>query len=99
VSTCLTITVTAEDVRQGLREDSRHCPIALAVRKQLCSSVPAAVDVDDILTVRHSADHGGTYYLPPEAQDFIHRYDRELELPPMPFTFVATSRWPLKEEG
>lgn len=73
-----TITVTAEDIAQGLRLSPSACPIAKAVYRATDWAV--LVDGTNLLT-----GGDGTVKLPTEAQTFINRFDNGMLV--VPFSF------------
>ena len=75
----VTITVTQEDIDQGIRESYYSCPIARAAERALKWRV--MVYTDTILV----GDSGCDYKLPESAQEFISRFDTGK--PVKPFSF------------
>lgn len=75
----LKVQVTADDIREGKREDSLHCPIALALQRLLGQPWRVGTNVAQGPNWGESAD------LPPAAREFVLRFD--LGLPVEPFEF------------
>ena len=83
-----TITVTAEHIANGIRENCEHCPIALA----LAEAFPGAgvhVDGDYNTGIAPNGGLGGWYeiQLPHEALEFIWDFDDGGAEKVVPFSF------------
>jgi hypothetical protein len=79
------IRVTRRDIEEGVQGNSFHCPVARAVSRALRAS---EVWVREIIIVT-KAGARETYVTPPDALDFMERYDSavlEFESP-KPFSF------------
>lgn len=79
----LKIEVTAEDIRQGVRNNAFNCPIAHALRRASGHNA-VRVDVCD-LTVNSAGEGLRSAPLPPEAESFLVLFDSSLDV--APFTF------------
>ena len=80
------VTVTAEHIAAGKREDCERCPIALA----FAEIFPGSPYVDELAVIVTDEDGGETeFYLPAEAQEFIESFDNGLTV--APFTFSVRS--------
>jgi hypothetical protein len=80
------IRVTQRDIDEGVQDNSFHCPVARAVRRALGAG---EVWVREIIIVT-KAGAKETYVTPPDALDFMERYDSavlEFESP-KPFSFT-----------
>jgi hypothetical protein len=91
----LTVTVTPEDIANGVREDCFRCPVALAVARTLGAAavVVSAATIRVQMTQDGIRDH---YYCPMSVDAFVGDYDDpDNWLPPKPFTFET---WNLEEE-
>jgi len=78
------ITVTAEHIAAGKREDCEHCPIALAVAEVF----PGSPYVDEFACIITAGDGSETEFdLPDEARAFVEAFDNGQ--PAAPFTFTA----------
>ena len=77
------VSVTAEHITAGKREDCERCPIALA----FAEIFPGAVYVDDFACMI-TADDGTEveFDLPDEALEFIGAFDDGLPVAPFSFT-------------
>ena len=65
----LVLTITAEDIAQGKRQDNQSCPIALSIKRRFPGSI-----------VRHGAryghiDHQFNYDGGKKARDFVVAFD------------------------
>lgn len=73
-----TITVTAEDIRDGIVGDGDDCPIAHAAKRAF--RIECATCGDDVLEVGYDS-----FPLPKRACEFIERFDARK--PVKPFSF------------
>jgi hypothetical protein len=84
------IRVTQQDIDRGVQGNSFHCPVARAVKRAFKA---AEVWVREIIIVTKPRSQR-TYVTPPQAEDFIERYDSamlEFESPrPFSFSLDAT---------
>lgn len=76
----LRISVTADDIKRGKRENTKWCPIACAVRK-LGKKKRIYVD-QDVITLGSV-----TYKMPQRAGNFVDLFDSGEKV--RPFSFVA----------
>jgi len=80
----VTVTVTAEHIAAGRREDCERCPIALAVAEVF----PGGPYVDEFACIITAGDGSETEFdLPDEAREFVEAFDNGQ--PTAPFTFTA----------
>lgn len=77
------ISVTAEDIANGIPGDCRFCPVAQAIRRQVPGGFVHAF-TDTLWTSDVTAT------TPQEVADFIRAFDRDE--PVAPFTFTADFR-------
>jgi hypothetical protein len=80
------IRVTQRDIDDGVQSNSFHCPVARAVKRAFKAT---EVWVREMIIVT-TAGKRETYVTPPEAEDFIEKYDSallEFESP-KPFSFT-----------
>ena len=80
------ISVTQEDIRNGVPQDAASCPIALA-----CKRAKVCGDAEVFVRNTHiDCTDGRTFSLPYEARRFINRFDSDPEFSDMtvqPFEF------------
>lgn len=77
----MTIQVTAEDISLGIRGRTSRCPVALAFNRTGCST--SFVIVTPKLAREYQSHR--CWELPPEATDFIKRFDAGLPVEPFEF--------------
>jgi hypothetical protein len=78
----VTITVTAEDIKQASRNDPTACPIARAMQR-LFGGRPVSVGTT-VASVIYP-DREDIYRLPPEARRFVTRFDAKRRVKPITF--------------
>lgn len=77
----ITVNVTQEDIETGIANDCLHCPIALAISRELPSSFPKVRNSNAGLLGRFS----GWADLPVQAQTFIELFDAGQSVAPITF--------------
>jgi hypothetical protein len=77
----LTVNVTAEDIRNGVREASRRCPIARAINRTL--NVEDGVEVCEF---HIQTDDDTMFSMPAEATRFVEDFDHGKPVEPFEFT-------------
>lgn len=84
-----TIEVTQDDIDGGMAYDAAHCPVAIALRRQLdCRNAHAAADFCNVFYLKDPNSRELYSYqcdLPEEAKRFIEDYDKNR--PVQPFVF------------
>jgi hypothetical protein len=84
------INVTQADIDGGIRQASHFCPVALAVKRELKLAAVGVSSVGPVTFYRQRskgfAIRSGTAFLPPEAIQWVARYDGYQ--PVEPFSFV-----------
>lgn len=80
----LSITVTADDIKKGIKDDAEWCPLARAIRRDLKAT---SVAVAEFSEGGINVDNIGTSRVP-GADAFISRFDAGK--PVAPRTFVLT---------
>ncbi len=83
------ISVTAEDIARGLRNDCRNCPIAHALKRALPEWDEAIANLEELKLLRRD---GGLLkaWTPRQAFFFMNRFDYYRTV--TPFTFTAYFR-------
>lgn len=83
------IQVTEEDIAKGERCSSAFCPIARAVKRVLGKDCAVGSATMTVFTpVKHEDFSAADFYeLPPEARDFIRRFDSFDDEAVTPFEF------------
>jgi hypothetical protein len=87
------ITVTAEDVARGQRNQCTRCPIARAIVRCVPGAHLAIVNMNEVLVYRHDEEVPDVCLTPDAAGTFVHLFD--LGLPVRPFAFDL----PLREDA
>lgn len=89
--TYLTVNVTSDDIKNGVRKDPRCCPIARAVNRTL--DIEDGVEVyefyiqtDDYTITGYGDIHREIYALPKNAVEFICDFDSSKPVEPFEFT-------------
>jgi hypothetical protein len=80
-----TISVNADHIARGIRQDSEHCPVALAVRGLFSNFAYVSVDADLIVVQRGDGSPEIIFDSPREVQEFTYAYDGGVDVEP--FTF------------
>ena len=75
------ISVTAEDIKNGLKANGDGCAVALAVKRAFCGMVPEAY-----VASRYLAMPTEIVRLPQKVQDFISHFDNGQKVRPFNFT-------------
>lgn len=78
------IIITAKDIRNGVAESEKYCPIARAVTRRGFTDV----HVNVATVIGEYKRKPFTFILPRKAQDFVERYDSEMYV--KPFSFVLS---------
>lgn len=85
----ITVTVTQDDIDEGMVGKCGYCPIALALRRLGCVYVSVGV------TTAAVTDSWGTpiqyYHLPDEASVFVYDFDHFKSV--KPFSFILNERF------
>jgi hypothetical protein len=79
------ISVTAEHIAEGIREDCERCPVALAIADAFPDLTYVRVGPDNIGVQRGVGEFQTLLAVPPDAQNFIWDFDDGAT--PDPFTF------------
>lgn len=80
------INVTQKHINKGVPEHCTACPIALATLDAISAGPDTTVTVDqDHITILRGG-YRTRYDLPPQAQDFIARFDGEMDVEALTFT-------------
>lgn len=77
------ITVTKENIEQGVAKNCRKCPIALAVAALIRPDV--TLQIDEICCILNMGAHHDTFSLPCSARKFINHFDKQQEVAPFKF--------------
>lgn len=90
----ITVEVTKQDIRNGLRRKSTHCPLARALSR-VFPNVPNIVTGSGLGRVSVSPttayiDYSRAYDLPVEASVFVEAFDSGVDV--LPQTFLLTRR-------
>lgn len=78
----MTIQVTAEDISNGKPHRTSWCPVALAFRRATGGISSVSVNLK---SARQFDSHHKGWDLPPEATNFIKRFDAGLPVEPFEF--------------
>lgn len=78
-----TLKVGAKDIENGIREDPRNCPIAIAVRKKF-----KIFDEDDVSVAWSVRIKDTRYSLTNRANIFVGMFDTGKKVKPTSFTFT-----------
>lgn len=100
----LTVTVSPEDIREGVRGSCGKCPIALAALRACAALHLPVLDISvaggriDVQTNRDSWDSWDcwTFSLPPAANLFIMLFDSGRDVRPFTFTAIRIRPWLVK---
>jgi hypothetical protein len=87
MSGTITVTVTQEDIDNGMRHTPCACPIALATAREAGTGCDVSVGATRLNIYRAGPASRTRYRLPGDARDFICRFDLDLSV--RPFTFTA----------
>lgn len=82
----ITITVTQEDIDQGIRNDCDKCPIARAIARELPGSEPSVGDMVDL----YGKGYYGDAHLSHLATKFINDFDNGNPVVPQAFHLEFT---------
>lgn len=82
------IEVTKQDIEQGECKSPWRCPIALAINRVMQPGCRAYVDYDTVIIACQD------YRLPPEASQFVDRFDDQASVSPFSFSLEQKPEWP-----
>lgn len=78
------IEVTQKDIDYGIQGESELCPIARAVKRET-KRKNVHVDRSTVEIYRNKSNGSNFYTLPPKAQTFVRRFDRQESVKPFSF--------------